>query len=130
MWILGITRSHNGAVALLHNGKVVCAIQAERLSRIKRKSIHVNRDKALVSQCVEYCLQHASIRHSDIHSIAISTPYTFRNIENKDLFDCIGGAPNDYEGTFYVPHHLAHMEYILHYSNTLEHLRDCYFHPK
>jgi carbamoyltransferase len=117
MWVLGIAKSHNGAVALIHDGEVVCAIQAERISRVKRQSIHVNKDTQLVSQCVEYCLRHANIRHSDIQSIAISTPFNFTNIECNDLFNCIGGVPNYYEGTFYVPHHYSHMEYILHYSH-------------
>ena len=44
MWVLGIAKSHNGAVALIHDGEVVCAIQAERISRVKRQSIHVNKD--------------------------------------------------------------------------------------
>ena len=47
MWILGITKSHNGAVALTHNGKIVSAIQAERISRIKRQSIELKDDKML-----------------------------------------------------------------------------------
>ena len=119
MWVLGISRSHNGAVALTHNGKIYSAIQAERISRIKRQPIFLKEDKALVSECVEYCLNQAGIRHADIQSIAISTPWGFNQIEDNWLFDYIGGAPNDYRGTYYVPHHFSHMEYILHYSNLL-----------
>ena len=66
MWVLGISRSHNGAVALTHNGKIYSAIQAERISRIKRQPIFLKEDKALVSECVEYCLNQAGIRHADI----------------------------------------------------------------
>ena len=120
MWILGISKSHNGAVALIKDGKVVCAIQAERLSRIKRQSIELKNDKDLVSKCVNYCLKEANIKHDDLQSIAISTPWDVQLIKNKDLFHLIGGSPKNYKGTYYVPHHYAHAEYILHYSNLSE----------
>ena len=35
---------------------------------------------------------------------------------DADLFQYIGGEPERYLGTFYVPHHFSHMEYILHYG--------------
>ena len=119
MWILGISKSHNGAVALIHNGKVVCAIQAERLSRIKRQALDLKNDKELLAKCVTYCLNYAGITHSDLQSIAICTPWDVDFLENKTLFDYIGGSPKDYKGTFYVPHHYSHVEYILHYSKLL-----------
>ena len=75
MWILGISKSHNGAVALINNGKVVCAIQAERLSRIKRQALDLKNDKELLAKCVTYCLNYAGITHSDLQSIAICTPW-------------------------------------------------------
>ena len=117
MWILGISKSHNGAVALIHNGKVVSAIQAERISRIKRHPIYLKNDKILVKKCVDYCLNYAGIKYSDLNSIAISTPWEVVHLENDNLFDYIGGTPRDYKKTYYVPHHFAHVEYILHYSN-------------
>ena len=117
MWVLSITKTHNGAVALTHNGKVVSAIQAERISRAKRQSITLKDDKALVSSCVKYCLNQAGITHAEIHSIAISTSWDVSHVEDKVLFDYLGGTPNDFKGTYYVPHHFAHMEYIVHYSN-------------
>ena len=117
MWILGISKSHNGAVALVNNGKVVCAIQAERISRIKRQAINLTNDKSLVSKCVKYCLNYAGIKYSDLQSIAICTPWDVNRLKDKDLFNNIGGNPQNYKGTYYVPHHYAHAEYILHYSN-------------
>ena len=116
MWVLSITKTHNGAVALTHNGKVVSAIQAERISRAKRQSIALKDDKALVSNCVKYCLNQAGITHAEIQSIAISTSWDVTHVEDKVLFDYLGGTPNDFKGTYYVPHHFSHMEYILHYS--------------
>ena len=37
--ILGISNSHNGSVALIVDGQVKVAIQAERISRRKRQSL-------------------------------------------------------------------------------------------
>ena len=71
MWVLGITRSHNGAVALTNNGKIISAIQAERISRVKRQAIMLEEDKVLISKCVDYCLKQADIEHKDIKAIAI-----------------------------------------------------------
>ena len=117
MWVLGITRSHNGAVALTNNGKIISAIQAERISRVKRQAIMLEEDKVLISKCVDYCLKEADIKHKDIKAIAISTPWDVKHIEDKTLFDYIGGVPSNYKGTYYVPHHFAHLEYITHYHN-------------
>ena len=105
MWILGISKSHNGAVALTHNGKVVCAIQAERISRVKRQSLDLKNDKELLAKGVDYCLNYAGIKHSDLQSIAICTPWDVDCLENRTLFNYIGGLPKAYKGTFYVPHH-------------------------
>ena len=117
MWILGISKSHNGAVALSNNGKVVSAIQAERISRVKRQAIVLENDKTLVTECVNYCLNQAGIKHSDLQAISICTPWDVVRIKNEKLFDLIGGVPKNYKKTFYVPHHYAHAEYIIHYSN-------------
>ena len=116
MWILGISKSHNGAVALSHNGKIVSAIQAERISRVKRQAIELENDKTLVTECVKYCLNQAGIKHSDLQAISICTPWDVVEIKNEKLFDLIGGTPKSYKKTYYVPHHYAHAEYILHYS--------------
>jgi len=120
MWILGIAQSHNGAVALIKDGKVVAAIQAERISRVKRQAINLKDDKNLVSNCVQYCLKKAKIKYSDIQSIAICTPWKVNHVNNETLFDFIGGRPSHYKGTYYVPHHYAHAEYIIHYSELKE----------
>ena len=117
MWVLGIAASHNGAVALTHDGRVVAAIQAERLSRIKRQSIRLNDERGLLSRCVQYCLDQAGIACSQLHAIAISSPWRISRMKEQDLFERIGGVPSKYRGTVYVPHHFAHMEYILHYGS-------------
>ena len=42
--ILGISNSHNGSVAIIENGEVKSAIQAERISRQKRQSLPINEE--------------------------------------------------------------------------------------
>ena len=41
--ILGMSLSHNGSVALIQNGRVISAIQAERISRQKRQSLALDK---------------------------------------------------------------------------------------
>ena len=43
MIILGISFSHNGSVCILKDGKVIVAIQAERLTRIKRQILDIKK---------------------------------------------------------------------------------------
>ena len=114
--ILGISISHNGSVSLICDGEVKVAIQAERISRFKRQSLFIDKNTELLKRCVQYCLQSSGLKYEDINAIAISTPWDLNKISNDILFNSIGGTPNNYIGTFYVPHHLSHMEYILHYG--------------
>ena len=115
--VLGFSNTHNGGVALICDGEVRVAIQAERLSRIKRKSLPLNQEKELAKQCVSYCLEVAGLKHADVQSIGLCTPWSVEKISEPDLYDYIGGIPANYKKTFYVPHHLAHMEYIIHFGN-------------
>ena len=53
--ILGFSNTHNGSVALINNGEVKVAIQAERISRRKRKSLPLGKEPELAQKCVQYC---------------------------------------------------------------------------
>ena len=101
MWVIGISKSHNGAVALIKDGKVIVAIQAERISRIKRQAIELKDDRLLIKKCVDYCLNYAGISHSEIQSISICTPWDVSYLENSTLFSFIGGKPDKYKKTYY-----------------------------
>ena len=114
--ILGISNTHNGSVAIIRDGEVVSAIQAERISRRKRQSIILGKENELTKECVSYCLNASGLQYSDIDSIAISTPWNVSKMHDSDLFKYIGGKPKNYMGTFYVPHHFSHMEYIVHFG--------------
>ena len=114
--VLGFNNSHNGSVALICDGEVKVAIQAERISRTKRQTLRLGKDIDLARKCVKYCLDTAGFEYQDIEAIGLSSPWSFNKINNIDLFDYIGGVPKNYAETFYVPHHLSHMEYIVHYG--------------
>ena len=115
--ILGFNLSHNGSVALISDGEVKSAIQAERISRLKRCQLSFNQEIGLFNKCVSYCLDTAGFEHSDIEAVALSTPWKVKKIKDYKLFKLIGGNPKEYTKTFYVPHHFAHMEYIAHFGN-------------
>ena len=115
--VLGISNSHNGSVALISNGEVKSAIQAERISRVKRQPISLGEKAEITQKCIQYCLKVAGFQYSDIEAIGVSTPWNLRKINNSDLFKYIGGVSENYIETFYVPHHFSHMEYIVHYGN-------------
>ena len=115
--VLGISNAHNGSVALISDGKVKVAIQAERISRHKRQFLSLDQEKNFMQNCVDYCLNATGFKHSDIEAIGLSTHRNLKKIHNSKLFKCIGGEPKKYINTFYVPHHFAHMEYVAHYGN-------------
>jgi carbamoyltransferase len=114
--ILGFSNTHNGSVALICDGEVEIAIQAERISRRKRQSLPLGEELELTQKCVRYCLDASGLQYQDIDAVALSTPWKVEKINNVDLFQYIGGVPKNYVETFYVPHHLSHMEYIVHFG--------------
>ncbi|MFX1445986.1 MAG: carbamoyltransferase [Promethearchaeota archaeon] len=58
-YILGTCLSHNGASCLIRNGKIIVAIEKERLTRIKH-------DGGADSDTVKYCLDSANISVEDL----------------------------------------------------------------
>ncbi len=114
--VLGISITHNGSVALIRDGTVLSAIQAERISRKKRQSLILGEENEVAIECVRYCLNASGLKYSDINAIALCTPWKLKEISDSNLFQYIGGKPKEYIGTFYVPHHFSHMEYIVHYG--------------
>jgi len=99
-YILGTGLSHDGSTALLKNGKILVAIEKERLSRRKH-------DGGNDFDTVKYCLDFAGITPGDLALIV-----QVANFENKI-------SPNQYSGARYfdkhiqtpvitLSHHLAH----------------------
>jgi carbamoyltransferase len=115
--VLGISNGHNGSIALICDGEVKSAIQAERISRCKRQVLPLGEEIELVHKSVQYCLDASGFQYQDIDAIALSTSWNVKKINTTDLFQYIGGVPKNYIETFYVPHHLSHVEYIVHYGD-------------
>jgi carbamoyltransferase len=110
MWILGLANSHNGAVALIKDGRVEVAIQLERLAKRKRYPLHLSNDPSgepspAAVAALNYCLAYCNISLKEIDIVAASTPWPMKSA-------CTWPLPN----IQWVPHHLAHAEYALHYS--------------
>ena len=110
--VLGISNTHNGSIALICDGEVKSAIQAERISRCKRQILRLGEEIELVHKSVRYCLDASGFQYQDIDAIALSTSWKVKKINTTDLFQYIGGVPKNYIETFYVPHHLAHLEFM------------------
>ena len=115
--ILGISNSHNGSVAIVNEGKIKSAIQAERISRQKRQPLPINDETKLTQDCLRYCLNTSNFKHSDIEAVAFSTPWKIKKINNLDLSKYLGLNSKKNIKIFYAPHHYTHMEYIAHYGN-------------
>lgn len=115
MWVLGISGSHNSAAALIKDGKVVVAVQTERLLRVKRQAISLDHMSASAGQIIAYCLRYAGIDLPDLAAIATCTPTEVINprFAFQDASPSLERALPPFIRT---PHHLAHAEYALHYS--------------
>jgi carbamoyltransferase len=107
MWILGLANSHNGAVALLEDGRVRSAIQLERLERAKRFPLKFQPERLGdgVERAIAYCLDAAGIAPDRLDGVAVSSPWRLPHAVHWPH------AP-----LHWVPHHLAHAEYVLHYG--------------
>jgi carbamoyltransferase len=115
MWILGIAGSHNSGAALIRDGKVVVAIQTERLTRCKRQLISLDQMGMQAAEVIRYCLRYAGIDLADLDAIATCTPWSA--IHPQFAFSQPGLLGRVRLPRFVtVPHHLAHAEYAIHYS--------------
>lgn len=106
-WTLGISLSHNGSACLLHNDKLVVAIQEERLTRTKRHALTAGS----YMHCVPYCLAAAGIDLAEIDIIALAClsldGRAINNLKNNPQFATI----NEHVSIFQFPHHQSHAAY-------------------
>lgn len=108
-WILGLAASHNGGAALIRDGRVAVAIQAERLTRQKRQGVVFDRRNTGLELAVRYCLDAAGIGWGDLAAIATCTPWDAWELDAERILGA--KAP-----VISVPHHLAHAEYAIHWA--------------
>lgn len=105
--IVGINCNHDASACVLRNGELVCAVQLERLSRVKRDGRPLLNTRA----AVDYCLKALGLDASEVGVFAFNTQNLLPQQvglgfpladESFDLFDPIS------ERAVFVSHHLAH----------------------
>ena len=66
MYVLGINAYHgDAAAAIIHNGKLIAAVEEERFNRIKHCA-------GFPEQAIRYCLESAGVGLEDLDHIGIS----------------------------------------------------------
>jgi carbamoyltransferase len=130
MNILGINAVfHESSAAIVVDGKVVAACEEERFTRIKHaKEARVDNPHELPEMAIQFCLNYAGLRPSDIDRVAYSFDPRLRRAEFRPEWwpdsrleaeflrrlDEVGDATAKIMGRRlgralkFVPHHLAH----------------------
>lgn len=112
---------HDSASVLMENGEVICAIEEERLTRMK----HTN---AFCGSAINFCLREGKVKFSDIDAVAIYsseswlTNFILRHQLNRDVITRHSNIREYYQDLFeketgvclpsdkfrFVNHHLSH----------------------
>ena len=119
--ILGLNFGHDGAAAIVRDGRLVAAIALERITRIKK-------DSGITSDLLEYVFEVSGVRASDVSAVALAafvpSPNNPVRLFRKNgeeittpVFDLFGGdtlfeLEALLEGrripAFFINHHIAH----------------------
>lgn len=119
--VLGLNYGHDGAAAVVRDGRLVSAVSLERISRRKKES-GVTRD------LVAYALELAGVTFSDVSAVALAAfipsarnPIPLFKVGGEEItgtvFDLFGGETSfrleaQVEGrrvpAFFINHHIAH----------------------
>ena len=103
-WVLGVSASHNGAVCLLRDDRVVVAVQEERLSRFKRQRIHGSE----ASRALAYCLDYAGITADDLSLAVVCIQGRARDARHAVEANPALAGTRARVPTLVIPHHLGH----------------------
>lgn len=114
MVILGLVASvagtgktlKDGSAAVLADGRLLCAVAEERLTRIKRAGGW--------ERSAAYCLEAAGLTHSDVDVVAYSTCCDTLDDIPQDVESMVAAFPQ--AQVLRVPHHLSHALYAFHGS--------------
>lgn len=130
MIILGMNFSHDGAVSIVKDGRLIAAIGTERITRVKK-------DFGVTKEAIQYVLDEAGVSLEDIDAIALADYLKKHDKEVLDLFDPAGNPVLKTDYTIYhndvrivdgvllgrnipvyvLPHHLAHTSAAYYTSN-------------
>lgn len=103
MKIIGFSVGHDRGAVLIVDGEVVVGITQERITRIKHDGGWMGGQIPLES--IQYCLNFAGLRYSDINLWAYSTTEEIDDVDEK-MTTILGKSLGD--RLLFVPHHLAH----------------------
>lgn len=129
--VLGLNVGHDGAVAVVKDGRLAAAVTRERLTRVKK-------DSGIRAEDIDYVLDEAGVRREDITAVAFAV-YTYAADCPLKLIDKASGDElkrnlwdmpegrfvEEYKGTllgrpvraFFVQHHLSHCASTFYTSN-------------
>ena len=130
MIVLGMNFSHDGAVALVKDGKLLSAIGTERISRVKK-------DFGVTKEAIQYVLDDAGVTIDQVDCIGLADYIEKHNRGVLQLFDADGASINTTSYKIYnndvrvvqgnllgkklpvyiLPHHLAHTSATYYTSN-------------
>ena len=104
LWVLGLSASHNGGACLVHDGRIVVAVQEERLSGVKRDRTYGARP----GLAVRYCLDSAGIGADRLDLVVLCAQGSAASAEhdlslNPELRVVANRVP-----WLSIPHHLGH----------------------
>jgi carbamoyltransferase len=119
--ILGLNWGHDGAAAIVRDGRLVCAVSLERLTRKKK-------DSGISAELLSYVCEEAGVAPAEISAVAMaafipspSSPVRLFRKSGEELttpvFDLFGGdtffeLEAQIEGrrvpAFFINHHIAH----------------------
>ncbi len=107
-FILGVNSAyHESAACLIHEGRIVAAVEEERYNRVKHaKKSRVDTAHHLPWEAIGYCLERAGIGHDEVTQIGYSFDPEARRAQNRDLPDSARVPAGDFgspdgEETFY-----------------------------
>src|SRR5580692_9724384 len=80
MRILGISDSHNAAACLYQDGRIVAAIQEERLRRVKNWA-------GMPTQAIAFVLKESGLKSADVDRVAINGYHAAFPMTREQLMD-------------------------------------------
>jgi len=100
VYVLGTGLSHDGASCLLKDGKIVVAIEKERINRVK----HDGGNDLLT---VQYCLDAAGITAADLSLVVQAANFEKETID-RDNYRGVRGFAGYSGAVISISHHLSH----------------------
>lgn len=105
--ILGVSASHNASACVLEDGNLSCAIQLERITRVKNDGQPILNSEAAIS----YCLSSAGKATTDLRAIGYNIQNlvpTWNGLSSSIKTQSFSAFDPFSEKSYFVSHHLGH----------------------